>query len=229
MKKEESQKIILFLIILFGICYAYYSYLFVPEWSEIQKSNSQLHERQGYYQRLLAYSANASEIAKEIKTVEAQQNQLISQTTTKLDKPQLLVYLYNLAKHNQVESDKVVFGQPQDKGTYKELPLTFTFSGKVNEVLSMIQNLQFTGTQRFAIQSTKLTDKQGILQVELKMTIYSPVLASKGNTVEPKPPYMIYPFGTATIDDVFKSTFLAPIEMKPDIGEQIQAITGDDI
>ena len=204
MKKEETQKLVLLLIIIFGICYSYYSYLFVPEWSVIQKSTAQLHERQGYYQRLLAYSANVSEIVKESKALEAQQKQLVSQTSTKLDKPQLLVYLYNLSKQYQVVSDKVVFGQPQDKGTYQELPLTFTFSGKANEVLNMIKNLQFSGTQRFAIQSTKLTDQQGVLQVELKMTVYSPVLATKGTTVEPKPPYMIYPFGTATTPQIFK-------------------------
>jgi len=204
MKKEEIQKIVLFLIIAFGICYSYYTYLFVPEWSVITKSTARLNEREVYYQRLIAYAANASEIEKEMKMLDAQQKQLLNQTSAKLDKPKFLVYLYNLVKQYGVVPDKVVFAQPLDKGTYQELPLTFTFSGKVDGVFNLINHLQYSGTQRFAIQSTKLNDQQGLLQVELKMTVYSPVLASKGSAVEPKPPYMIYPFGTQSTAQLFK-------------------------
>ncbi|MHB8124020.1 MAG: hypothetical protein ACYDEJ_00020 [Desulfitobacteriaceae bacterium] len=203
MKKEKVQKIMLLIIILFGIAYSYYTYLFIPEWSVIQSSTAQLQDRQSYYQRLLGYSAKVSEIDNEMKTLDAQRKQLISQSSSKLDKPQLLVYLYNIVKQSQVVPENVTFGQPLDKGTYQELPLTLTCSGKVNEVLSLIQNLQYSGTQRFAIQSTKLSDQLGTLQVELKLTVYVPVLPEIGTEPGPKPPYMIYPFGTGTTAQIF--------------------------
>jgi len=203
MKKEDIQKIVLLLIVAFGICYSYYTYLFVPEWKVIQTSTARLNEREVYYQRLISYAANVSEIDKEMKLLDNQQKQLLSQTLTKLDKPKILVYLYNLAKQYNVVPDKVVFGQPLDKGTYQELPLTFTFSGKVDVILSLINHLQYSGTQRFAIQSTKFNDQEGILMVELKLVVYSPILPGIGAAQETKPPYMIYPFGTATPAQIF--------------------------
>lgn len=115
-----------------------------------------------------------------------------------------MVYLYNTAKQYHVIPDKVVFGQPLKKGTYQELPLTFTFSGQVDLVLSIIKHLQYAGTPRFAIQNTKLVNQQGELQVELKMTLYCPNKAVSGISKDAKPPYMIYPFGTATNAQIFQ-------------------------
>lgn len=202
MKKEEIQKIVLLLIIAFGICYSYYSYLFLPEWGVIQTNTTQLNERQDYYQRLVVYAANASDIEKETKLLEAEQKMLLSETSAKLDKPEIIVYLYNLLKQYEIVPDKVVFGQSLNKGTYQELPLTLTFSGNIDVVLRLINNLQYLGTQRFAIQSTKFTNQQGKILVELKLVTYSAILPGI-EAPETKPPYMIYPFGTATPAQIF--------------------------
>ena len=205
MQKEKVQKILLLLIVGFGLIYAYYTYLFGPQWLIIQQQAVKLSEREGYYQRLITYAGDISGINSQIQSFEAENKQLDTKIPARLDKPEILVYLYTVSKQHQVGPQKLDFGQQQNKDGYQEVALTFSASGKTSDVLSMIKDLQYSGTQRFAIQSVSLVpDKEEMLKADLKLTLFASSKANIENALKSKPLFMNYPFGIGNIVQMFK-------------------------
>jgi len=196
MKKERLQIITLVLVIIFGISYAYIKFLFLPEWTVIQGDTNRLRSLENQYQELLVYQRNQNGLGEEIKTLEAKVFQLNAQLPTRIDKPQLMVGLYTLAKQHSVIPQTIAFEQAQAKGAYQEMGVSFSCLGKTADILTLIQEVQFGGNQRLAIKSTNLSVQQGIMRAELKLVAY----ASNGvsNNLILKPAFMNSPFGVDT-------------------------------
>ena len=175
LKKEKLEIIALILFVMFGLVYAYMTLLFLPEWMVIQSSTSQLYAQENHYQELLTYQGKQSGLQQEIKTLETKVLLLNSQLPNRLDKPQLMVGLYSLAKQHSVIPQTIAFEQAQNKGTYQEMGMSFSCLGKTADILTLIQDLQFGGSQRLAIKSINLSISQGIMRAELKLTAYSSI------------------------------------------------------
>ncbi|KJS49786.1 type 4a pilus biogenesis protein PilO [Desulfosporosinus sp. BICA1-9] len=202
MKKEKSQIIILVLVIMFGLSYAYAKFLFLPQWTVIQDTKNQLLSRNNYHQELLSYQKNQSGLQQDIKRLETKVLELNAQLPTQLDKPQLMVGLYTLAKQHKVNPQSVSFEQVQTKGTYQEMGMSFSCSGKAVDLLALIHALQFGGSQRLAINSIKLTGSQRDMRAELKLTANASLGTS--NVATQKPAFMNFPFGVDSPEKMFQ-------------------------
>lgn len=170
MKKEKVQIIALAVLIGFGLIYAYYTYLLSPEIRVIKQKTGQLAQRQEYYLRLQNYAKNETGLDQEIKTLEQEIKGLKTKPTGHLDKPQIMVDLYALAKEKGVYPQTVAFAEPQVKSGYIELPVTFTSLGQPGNVLGMIATLVAQKNSNLAVQAVNLTQQQGVLRAELKLT-----------------------------------------------------------
>jgi len=193
LKKEKLEIIALILFVMIGLGYAYSKFLFLPEWTVIQSSTSQLYAQKDHYQELLTYQKNQSGLQQDIKTLETKVLQLNAQLPNRLDKPQLMVGLYTLAKQHSVIPQTIAFEQAQNKGTYQEMGMSFSCLAKTADILTLIQDLQFGGSQRLAIKSINLSVSQGIMRAELKLTAYSSIGIS--NDLTQKPTFMNSPIG----------------------------------
>lgn len=202
MKKEKIEKIALILILIIGLGYAYAKFLFLPEWTVIQSSTSQLYAQKNHYQELLNYQGNQSRLQQDIKTLETKVLQLNSQLPNRLDKPQLMVGLYTLAKQHSVIPQTIAFEQTQTKGAYQEMGMSFSCLGKTADILALIQDLQFGGSQRLAIKSINLSVSQGVMRAELKLTAYASNGISNGLTQ--KPTFMNSPIGVDSPVKIFQ-------------------------
>lgn len=202
LKKEKLEIIALILFVMFGLVYAYMTLLFLPEWMVIQSSTSQLYAEKDHYQELLTYQKNQNGLQQEIKTLETKVLQLNFQLPNRLDKPQIMVGLYTLAKQHSVIPQTIAYEQAQNKGTYQEMGMSFSCLGKTANILTLIQDLQFGGSQRLAIKSINLSVLQGIMRAELKLTAYSSVGIS--NDSPKKPDFMNSPIGVDTPVKMFQ-------------------------
>jgi len=187
MKKEQREKMLLVLVVVFGVIYLYVNYLFLPEWSNIQHQSKVLNERRNYYTDLTKYQAQVTELQQEIHNLESEIEKLKAQIPGSLDKPQLMVYLYETAKAFKVTPQNLSFEQIQNKGSYQALGMSFNCTGSPADVLGMIQKLQSTITPRLTIQGVNLSVQQGVMRAELKLTAYAGL-----NSAIPalKPPFM---------------------------------------
>ena len=202
LKKEKLEVIALILFIMLGLGYAYMTLLFLPEWTIIQSSTSQLYAQKDHYQELLTYKKNQIGLQQETKTLETKVLQLNSQLPNRLDKPQLMVGIYTLAKQYSVSPQSISFEQAQTKGTYQEMELGFSSLGKPADILAMIHDLQFGGTQRLAIKSVNLSVTQGVMRAELKLTAY--VSLGISNDLTKKPDFMNSPIGVDSPTKMFQ-------------------------
>lgn len=204
MKKERLQVIILLLIIMFGISYAYVKFLFLPQWTVIQGDTNQLLSLQNQYQELLTYQKNRTGLQQDIKTLKNKVLQLKAQLPNQLDKPQLMVGLYTLAKQHAVDPQSVAFEQAQTKGSYQEMGISFSCSGKTADILAMIHDLQFGGGQRLAVKSVSLTGSQGSMRADLKLTARASTSAGLANNSTQKPAFMNTPLGVDSPAKMFQ-------------------------
>lgn len=193
MKKERLQVIILLMIIMFGISYAYVKFLFLPQWTVIQGDTNRLVSLQNQYQELLTYQKNRTGLQQDIKTLENKVLQLKVKLPNRLDKPQLMVGLYTLAKQHAVAPQSIAFEQAQTKGAYQEMGISFSCSGKTADLLALIHDLQFGGGQRLAVKSLSLTGSQGNMRAELKLTASASIGILNNSTQ--KPDFMNTPIG----------------------------------
>ena len=203
LKKEKLEIIALIFFVIIGLGYAYIKFLFMPEWTVIQSATSKLSSQKDHYQELLTYQKDQSGLQQEINTLETKILQLNSQLPNKLDEPQLMVGLYTLAKQHSVSPQSVAFEQAQTKGTYQQMGMSFISLGKPADILTMIHDLQFEGTQRLAISRVNLTTtQQGIMRAELKLDAY----ASMGVSNDPpnKWDFMDSPIGVDSPTKMFQ-------------------------
>lgn len=192
-KKDNIEKFVFIFIIIVGLGYSYAKFLFLPEWTAIQSLTSQLHTQENNYQELLTYQRNQSGLQQEIKTLESKVSQLNTQIPKQLDEPQLMVGLYTLAKQHSAYPQSIAFAQPQTKGTYQELAMSFSCLGKPADILALIHDLQFGKSQRLTISSVNLTVQQGTMLAELKLTADASIGIARDTTL--KPAFMNAPLG----------------------------------
>lgn len=200
MKKEKLEAGALVVLLGLGLIYGYYTYLLSPEIETIKQKTGQLTERGAYYQRLQNYAGNEAGLDKEIQTLEQEVKGLAVMVPARLDKPQIMVDLYTLAKQKGVYPQTVVFAEPQVKSGYQELPLTFSCLGQPDNVLSMISALVASPDSKLALQAVNLTQQQGVLRAELKLTGYFSQDALPGE----KPPFMNSSFGVDDAAQMFQ-------------------------
>lgn len=67
MKKEKLQAIILLVIIMFGLCYSYIKFLFLPQWEVIKSDSLRLKSLQNKYQELLLHKTDSTGLQKTLK------------------------------------------------------------------------------------------------------------------------------------------------------------------
>ncbi len=201
-KKEKLEKIVLVFFIIIGLGYSYIEFLFLPEWTAIQSSTNQLHTKESNYQELLTYQKNQSGLQQEIKTLETKVMQLNAQIPNRLDKPQLMVALYTLAKQHSVYPQSIGYDKPQTKGFYQEMGVSFSCLGKPTDILAMIHDLQFGGTERLAISSINLTVSQGTMRAELKLAADASIGMASDSTQ--KPAFMNSPIGVDSPAEMFQ-------------------------
>lgn len=173
MKKEQRQKILLAVLLGAGLIYAYATYLLIPEWAKIKTLQQTLGQRQGYYRQLQGYEQNKAGLQAEISQLQGKLKQATLSVPGRIDKPQLMVYVYTVAKRNKVNGQALKFEPIQPKGFYQTMPLTITCEGKPEDVFRFLQDLKNGSEQRLVAQSVSLTQQQGLMRGELKFLVYA--------------------------------------------------------
>lgn len=173
MKKETRQLILLIILIAVGGFYAYYTYLFTPEWEKIQSLEGILQERQERHELLLSYIGRSSELDAEIRDLEGKREELQARIPQEINKPDLVTDLYTVAKINQVQPRSVTFASSEKMDSYIIQTLTFSCLGPQENIIRMIDDLQMDEEQRFTLENMRFTNDQGILQGELQLKAYA--------------------------------------------------------
>ncbi len=201
MKKETLEKVLL-AVLLFGvIVYSYITYLLSPELSSLEKLNAELQVKQGRYEQLLVYQEDKTGLQEEIKRLEVENTVLNAQIPSLLDKPQIMMYIYSVAKSTQVEPVSLNFEQSKSSEDVQSMVLSFSGLGKVNDVLAFIKKIQFEGAQKMGIQSVNLVNQNGTIKADIKFVAYA---SSKSSADASKSSTLPTGQGLTSVEQMFK-------------------------
>lgn len=173
MSKQSRQLILLLILVTAGIFYGYYVYIFTPKWADIQVLKQYRQEGQSRYEGLLAYREEGRSLYEELFELETKLDKLREQIPHQIDKPQLIIDLYTVAKINQVQPQEVTFEELQTMDTYVTQALTFTCLGTQESIIQMIDDLQTENNQGFTLESLNFTNNEGILTGEIRLITYA--------------------------------------------------------
>lgn len=157
MTKETKQKIFLAATLGLGLIYAYANYLFSPKWASIQTQKVQLQKSMASHQMLLNYQANQEELAKTIASLEREAQDLSARIPSQLDKPQIMVDIYTIAKLHEVDPQTLKFEPIQTIDDRQELTMSLTYTGQPENILNFIDDLEHTSLHKIALKSINLS------------------------------------------------------------------------
>lgn len=204
MKKEKFEKILLIVMLASGLVYLYATYYFLPKLEVVKLEFKQLAEQKDYFRQVEYYKANLSDLRQKIQALESQRQEIGTLVPTQLDKPQIIVDLYKNAKVRSVTPESLSFEQIQSKDGHQEMGMSLIGLGKPEDILGLIKDIQYTGKQKFAVQSVKLTTQQGIMRMELKLTGFA-LRSTPQESPKLKPDFMNSPFGVDSTIKIFQS------------------------
>ena len=218
------QKITLVIILGVGLVYAYVNYLFLPKWTSIQNQRDKQQKDLASYQKLLTYQANQEQLAKTIAGLESEAKGLSAQIPSQLDKPQIMVDIYTIAKLHAVDPQTLKFEPIQTVGDHQELTMNLSYIGQAENIIKLIDDLENTPLHKFALHSINLAvvkpnyemDKKTInlltspdskdklqLSADIKFVAYSSPIGNTDETNK-KPAFMFSNFGADSIARMFE-------------------------
>jgi len=171
MTKEQQQKIILIVLLGVGSIYVYATHFLLPELAKIQGLQQTIAQKQEYYRQLQIYQGDRTGLQTEISQLQNTLNQVA--VPRSIDKPQLMLYLYKMAKSHAVNAQTVKFDTVQQKGFYQEMPLSLNCQGTPQDILRLLTDLKNGSEQRLVPRSVNLTWQQGVMRGEIKLVAYS--------------------------------------------------------
>lgn len=172
MKKEQTQKILLLALLIVGVGYTYYSYLFLPQWTQIQKLTNSISERQDHYKQLVILQQHQLELQEKAQLIAQQVKDRTVQVPEQINKPELALKFYNLANQYAISAQNFNYGAIQNKEGYQQIELTFTGVGTLPNVEAMLKDV-LNGTPVFAIESVNLTNQKGLTNCTLKVLAFA--------------------------------------------------------
>lgn len=198
--KEQIQKIALIVLLAFGALYTYGSMFLMPKWNQIQQLSEQFHARQAEFEILVGLTSRQTELLEQMKNAEQQLLQESQKIPVSLDKPLLMMNLYNLAKQVAVSPESISFEQVQNKGFYQQITMKFVCIGSSANIINLIRELQ-SGHNLIAIQNVNFSEQKGLIHLELTLNAYA--ITSGGASVSPdKPPFMNVPMGAPSVPEM---------------------------
>jgi len=200
--KQQVEKAGLAVLLAAAALYIYANWLWQPQVARVYEQAQELRRQQEHLRLLNSYAANAGLLAQETSQAEAALAKLQKQVPATLNKGNLLVNIYTLAKRHGVQAQNLTFEELQQKGNVREMGMALVLTGAAEDVLATIKDLQYGDTLHLAVQSVTLgADKNGV-KADLKLL----ALAAAGSTavVPETPGYMNSPFGVDSVAKLFR-------------------------
>jgi Tfp pilus assembly protein PilO len=141
--KRRKEKIILAVLLSIGALYAFFEFFLMPSIDEISTMRK----------KVQVEKENLERIRIEAENIELPQRRFIQRTTLEekmdikklpyvMDVPGLFVEFYYLFIVNELQSDRITFGNPTHTGTYSYFNMVFDIRGKTEDIERFIVQLE---------------------------------------------------------------------------------------
>lgn len=172
MKKQRNQIIILFMIVILGFVYSYVQYLFIPQWYTLEEKSAQLAAHKEKLVKLEAAYQDFSALKTLSGELKSQVSVLQNKIPQKVDKPDMMLTIYNLAKKNEVAPQSLNYESIQDMGGYLTMGMNFSCVGSIENIYKLLQQLLKENPYIFVLDSIKFSQAEGITSAQMRLVAY---------------------------------------------------------
>lgn len=177
MNKQKRQIMFLFLLVVFGVIYVYIQYLLVPELGKIHNKTLLLKQKQAYLEKLKRSYLVMPELKKKAEELNGREEDLDGLVPKKLDKPYIMLDIYNLAKKNGVTPKSLSFEPLQEKENHYAMGMNFSCTGSKENIFELIDQLDKGGEYKYTLDSLSLNATEGIIDgnnnVNMRIVVYA--------------------------------------------------------
>ncbi|MGI5901935.1 MAG: hypothetical protein ACOX7U_05620 [Desulfitobacteriia bacterium] len=173
MKKRKNRIIVVVLIFSFAFLCFYIQYLFLPQLAVIKGKVREFSEREAYLAQIEDNYQNYSLLEEEFLTLQARALELDSKVLKSLDKPEIMLALYNMAKDKGLSPKSLTFGSQWEESDYRALNIIFTCSGPLQNIYEFMDQFSAEDYYFFALESVAINQQGQEAISEMCITAYA--------------------------------------------------------
>lgn len=172
MSKQKNQIFILIFIILVGLLYVYVQYLFLPQMAILKGQTNYLTERKAYLENLKDNASRLPELQEQKALLQVRADELEKRVPRDLDKPEIMLTVYNLAKAYGVTPHSLNFDQPKEEGGFTAMGLDFACSGSEGDIYTLAEEFGKGRDYIFALDSISIEPGETEVSARMKLKAY---------------------------------------------------------
>lgn len=173
MNKQKNQILILAGVVIVGFLYAYIQYFFIPQWSVLKGKNAEVSERREYLTQLEESYKVYPSLKEEVQSLKSEVSTLEKKVPVKLDKPDIMLTVYNLAKNNGISPKSLSYEPIKDEGNYLTMGMSFYCTGPAENIYTLVEKFLSGNKYIFALDSISLgQDESGSTSANMRIVAY---------------------------------------------------------
>jgi len=172
-KQNTHWQTVLTIILGVTLLALYAVFLFVPQLRVLEEKKDRIEERTAFLVKMEKGYRHYAQLEEQDAALRAQILSLSEKVPKSMDKPEIIVAVYNKAKKNEVVPISLNFEDVQDKGLYKLLPLDFQCEGSYNNVMALISELQQDPAYYFTLSGISFQQEEDQINAKMRLFCYS--------------------------------------------------------
>ncbi len=173
MKKQINQFIILTLVVVLGFVYAYFKFMFIPQWTELKDISAQISNRQIYLERLQENYKILSTLKQNVVELTVTETEFKEKIPVELDYPDIMMTIYTMANNNGLSPSNLSFESLKQEGQTVTLGMSFTCKGPKANIHTLVEQFLNGNEYIFVLDSISYSGPDEEISANMKLTAYA--------------------------------------------------------
>lgn len=173
MNKQINQFIILTLVVVLGFVYAYFKFMFIPQYNELRDISAHLSQRQIYLARLQENYKVLSTLKQNVVELTVTETELKEKIPVELDYPDIMMTVYTMAKDNGLSPKNLSFESIKQEGQTVTLGMSFTCTGPKDNTHTLVEQFLNGNKYIFVLNSISYSRPEDEISANMKLTAYA--------------------------------------------------------
>lgn len=172
MNKQKNQILILLGVIMTGVLYVYIQYFFLPQLGVLKEKTDHLAARQAYLWKLEENDRILPSLKEQAQDLTVQASALDKSVPKKVDKPDIMLTVYNLAKKNALNPKNLNYEPVKDEGGFYTMGMNFDCTGSAESVYRLAEQFLQGNKYIFVLDSISMSPGEGGVSAKMRLVAY---------------------------------------------------------
>ena len=173
MEKQKKQLLMLIAVVSFGFMYAYIQFLLTPQWGVIKGLATELSVSQAHLERLEESDNNLSTLKQNVVELTMVESDLKERIPTGLDKPDIMMTIYSMAKENDLSSRNLSFEGIREENQTFTMGMAFSCTGSRDNINTLVEQFHLGSKYIFVLESISYSSSEEVVSSDMRLVAYA--------------------------------------------------------